>query len=411
MVRMSVLAWESPNADKAITGVGVYLSHLADLGNFARKLGYDLDLTFIVPWERDAFLQEDGYSIRLLETSGFNRKNPYGRDVLYSAANNIAERLLNDESQILRRSDVIFVSSFAFGELISRAPHLDNIVYISHRPEFLHRSIAEAAGVGQICDDRFRKDCALEAKAIGGSHRILTVGEACKEKLVTYYKCSKADVNVIYNGVDTSLFRPADRSQTCDETVFSYVGRSDPEKGTVLLLEAVKDLKDRVHMDGFKLLLVTDDSAKLEKLVERLCISDHVDLVAWKHYRELPQHYSEVDFTVIPSFWESFSFVAVESLSCETPVIASTAGELSRIVDPNVGLSFQTGDKSDLTDTLRKACELSKTRTREMGIRGREKVLNRFSRERFLTSYLEFIESIVHDRPLAYPPQIKDRSN
>ena len=397
IVKVAVLAWERPNAGKALTGVGIYLRYLSGLGNFARRRGCELELTFVVPWERDMLLQEDGYSVRLLEISGFCRKNPYDRVVLYSSCDRIADRLLNDEPRFLKQFDLLLASSFAFGELISRANSHDNISYVCHRPEFLHRVIAERAGFGRGATDRFGKDCELEAKAISSSHRILAVGEACKNELVTRYGLSRDDVLVIHNGVDTSLFRPVDNSQTLGKTIFSYVGRSDPEKGTILLLEAAKELKSRFHVDDFKLQIVTDDTTPLKREVKKLGISHNVEFVAWKDYTELPEHYSKVDFTVIPSFWESFSFVTVESLSCETPVITSTAGELPKIVDSKIGLSFRTGDKHDLADTLRKACELSTSDRRAMGMLGREKVLNLFSEEKFLESYLKFVESTVSD--------------
>jgi hypothetical protein len=50
-----------------------------------------------------------------------------------------------------------------------------------------------------------------------------------------------------------------------------------------------------------------------------------------------------------------------------------------------------------LADTLRKACELSTADRRAMGMLGREKVLNLFSEEKFLGSYLKFVESTVSD--------------
>ena len=110
----------------------------------------------------------------------------------------------------------------------------------------------------------------------------------------------------------------------------------------------------RFHINTFKLQIVTDDTTLLKKAVRKLGISQLVEFALCKGYRELPEHYSKVDFTIMSSFWESFSFVVAESLSCGTPVITSTAGELSKIVDFNSGLSFLTGDKHVLQTHLEK---------------------------------------------------------
>ena len=40
-------------------------------------------------------------------------------------------------------------------------------------------------------------------------------------------------------------------------------------------------------------------------------------------------YYNAADFCVIPSYYESFSLVAMESLACGTPVLATAVGEIS----------------------------------------------------------------------------------
>ncbi len=98
---------------------------------------------------------------------------------------------------------------------------------------------------------------------------------------------------------------------------------------------------------------------------------------------------------MIPSYWESFSYVTAESLSCGTPVITSSAGALPEIVDHDVGLLFPVGDTKGLTEQARKACSYSCEHIRKMGGNGREKAQTYFTKETFLENYLKFIRKYI----------------
>ena len=46
----------------------------------------------------------------------------------------------------------------------------------------------------------------------------------------------------------------------------------------------------------------------------------------------LPCYYSAADVTVMPSYYESFGLVALESLACGTPVVTTRVGDMENIV-------------------------------------------------------------------------------
>ena len=55
-------------------------------------------------------------------------------------------------------------------------------------------------------------------------------------------------------------------------------------------------------------------------------------------HAQLPLYYNAADVCVVPSFYESFGLVAVESMACGTPVVASRVGGLaSTILDGETG--------------------------------------------------------------------------
>ncbi|MFQ6085481.1 MAG: glycosyltransferase family 4 protein [Candidatus Bathyarchaeia archaeon] len=390
--RVAVLGWEIPSRDQAITGSGTYLGYLTELGGLTNGI----DLTFIVPWEEDLLLKRNGYEILFLKARRFSKARPYDKDVLYPASSNLTNRLLEDRLPVdLEHFDLIFASGYAFGDFISRAQHLENLVYVSHSPEFLRGSIARKwkfFGGSEGCLDRFRKNTELEARALEGSKRVIAVSKACKNELTRHYGLGENRVSVIYNGIDTSLFRRVRSPRIRDKTIFTYVGRAHPEKGTRLLLQSMKDLMARLPMKEVELHMITNWGPPLQRAVRKLGLAEHVRPVKWEGYQKLPRHYSAAAFTVMPSYWDSFCYVVAESLSCETPVITSSAGGLPEIVDDGIGLIFKVGDREDLTLQLEKGRDLALGHIADMGRQGRRKVQNLFSKKDFLMNYTRFIE-------------------
>jgi phosphatidylinositol alpha-mannosyltransferase len=58
---------------------------------------------------------------------------------------------------------------------------------------------------------------------------------------------------------------------------------------------------------------------------------------------DLPELYREAAVTVLPSLFEAFGMVLVESLACGTPVVGSEHGGIPDIVDDEVGRLFHPG--------------------------------------------------------------------
>lgn len=388
-VKVAVLGWEPPSWNKVTTGAGMYLCYLAEIGSFSRAHGRKLNLTFIVPSQRDmTVVHRENCNTMHVQTKGFRKDCRYNEDVLYPATERFADRLLGRRSPVnLKKFDMILANSFAFGELIARAK-LDNLVYISHRPEFLREKFAKHFGVKVVSKRRLRRDTRLETKAIENSVRTITVSKACRRELTR--KFARAHIDVIYNGVDTDLFS-RDKCESNGKTVFTYVGRNHPEKGVDLLLQSVRCAIDH-GCPEFELRLLTDGGVSLKRAVKRMDLSRWVKLVGWQRPYKLPHYYSSSTFTIMPSYWESFSYATAEGLACEVPAIVSTAGALPEIVNDGIGLCFRAGNERDLTNRLEEACTYDSERVMRMGRRGRKMIKHRFSKGAFLHNYLRYIE-------------------
>lgn len=387
--KVAILGWEAPTRDGAITGSGVYLNYLSKLGKFSRSRGINVDLTFIIPGEKDRLVQEDGYKILTLKIPGFSKCRRYDGEVLYPSSKSFANRLAKDKNPIdVKKFDLILANSFAFGEFIQKAG-LENIAYVSHRPEFLRIKLAKKFNIDAGHERRLMRDAELEAKAVKNSEYTITVSAACKKELAKRYR--RAKIHVIPNGIDTNIFTKVKTSSNGNKRIFTYVGRSHPEKGVTLFIQSARRLIDEGEKD-FELWLITDDKPRLRAMLKNLALLNCTRLWNWRRWSELPTFYSKSTFTVMPSYWESFCYVVAESLSCGTPVIASTAGALPELVGDGVGLLFHVGNEDELTKRLLEACTYTLEDVREMGRRGRGKIKRSFSKEIFLNNYLKFID-------------------
>jgi D-inositol-3-phosphate glycosyltransferase len=138
------------------------------------------------------------------------------------------------------------------------------------------------------------------------------------------------------------FFRPIEREEArrrlglCNgRRVILFVGRIEPLKGVDILIGAAAQLHDQ---EDFSVLIVGGESGspgEVEKLREQaatLGVDHHVSFVGAVEQEKLPLFYSAADVCVVPSFYESFGLVAIESMACGTPVVASRVGGLSASV-------------------------------------------------------------------------------
>ncbi len=161
-------------------------------------------------------------------------------------------------------------------------------------------------------------------------------------------------------GVDTELFQPIDKT-ACrerlgiaeDDKVVLFVGRIDPIKGIDTLLDAFQITARNQPLARLALVGGDLDSsgepegplAAVRQRAETMGIAERITFFGSQPQNELPYFYSAADVTHVPSRYESFGLVAVESMSAGIPVVASRAGGLIFTVeDGRTGYLAPIGD-------------------------------------------------------------------
>ena len=163
-----------------------------------------------------------------------------------------------------------------------------------------------------------------------------------KDDIYRLYGANGAPLEVIPPGVDPTLFQPMNTADARreldlpDKRTILYVGRIEPLKGLDILLKAVALLNDTANTH---LLIVggsLGEDAELQRLITLaadLDISDIVAFIGSVKQEQLPAYYNAADVFVLPSWYESFGLVALEAMSCATPVVVSRVGGLTTFVE------------------------------------------------------------------------------
>jgi D-inositol-3-phosphate glycosyltransferase len=100
-------------------------------------------------------------------------------------------------------------------------------------------------------------------------------------------------------------------------------------------------------------LRVESEISRLKSLCQGLGLSDMVVFLGRRDQDTLPYYYSAAEMVVMPSHYESFGMVALESMACGTPVVASQIGGLAYLVqDGTTGFTVKSGDVDALAMRL-----------------------------------------------------------
>ncbi|MEQ9467537.1 MAG: glycosyltransferase [Ekhidna sp.] len=142
----------------------------------------------------------------------------------------------------------------------------------------------------------------------------------------------------LHNPVDTDFFA---LSKTCDD-YFLSIGRLEPEKGFDMLLDAIKNLPDV----NLKIAGSGSQSDELTKRIIREDLSNRVELAGERSREEVRNLMQECQFLVLPSKYETFGNVLLETMACGKPVVATACGGPQEIVSGKTGILTEVGVKS-----------------------------------------------------------------
>ena len=156
-------------------------------------------------------------------------------------------------------------------------------------------------------------------------------------------------IEVIHNGIDTSLFHPLkDISKTLvSPKPFRIIAVSNiwlPYKGE----QDIYKLRELLPQSDFEIVMVGLSTAQIKRLPSGIR-----GIQRTQNMQELVKLYSAADVLINPTYADTFPTVNLEALACGTPVITYKTGGSPEAIDKKTGVVVEQGNISGLADAIK----------------------------------------------------------
>jgi glycosyltransferase involved in cell wall biosynthesis len=296
----------------------------------------------------------------------------------------------------------------------SKIPSFKTIIYLisffkAHKPDIVHAKGAEAcfhalisafiAGVPvRIGEEIGIPNHSKLAKLIFKlvylcANKVVAISDAVASWLVLNKEVPAKKVIRIYNPVD---FKQANVENSFTNQTFKigFVGRLEPVKNPLVLVEVVANLKAK----GIKVDLEFLGDGSLKQKIEKLAIKlEVIDQITLHGFQEKPENYIvNCDLYIQPSISEGFGIAIVEAMGLGVPVIASSVGGVPEIIDDGkTGWLLPDVTAETITKAVDLARNLESSCLKGVGIAGKRSVVDRFTIEKYMNNLDSLYENLI----------------
>lgn len=228
---------------------------------------------------------------------------------------------------------------------------------------------------------------------------IIAVSNGVKKNLTEYFGISEEKVSVIYNGSEIKHSNEIDRNFLYSkyklkkwDRILLAIGRLHEDKGHILLLEAIRNIKKLYPM--VKLLIVGDGELKekLKRTLLELGLANNVILCGSQN--KVEAYYDICEFTILSSLSEGLPGTVIESMMLGKPVIGTQVGGVPEIIKNKTnGLLVSSKSSEELAKSIIYLLENPQLAAR-MGKVSKEIIMHKFTLEKMLNSYDKYYEKL-----------------
>jgi D-inositol-3-phosphate glycosyltransferase len=255
-----------------------------------------------------------------------------------------------------------------------------------------------------------------EKKVLSEIDKLIVATTDEKDNLQTLYSTPPDIIEIIPPGVDTNHFYPIPVDEAKEfigipenEKMILFVGRIEPLKGVDTLIKAISQLQqaDILSRCPHYLYIIGGDAdsgqnkmneemQRLQDLQAKLGVGDLVIFLGKRNQDSLQYYYSAAEMLVMPSHYESFGMVALESMACGTPVIATQVGGLQHLVlDQETGFTIPNDNPDALEEKI--TVLICKPELREKMSQSSASYAQSFSWNTITNNLIEIFEKTIKD--------------
>lgn len=168
----------------------------------------------------------------------------------------------------------------------------------------------------------------------------------------SYFNIEESKIFLISLGVDTNTFYPKDVIRNNGKFKVLFLSKLDEQKGFDTFCNAIRYLHSRPEFDQIVFTIV--GSGKWGNLAEDFAHTyPNVEYLRFIPQEAITDVYNSHDVFVLPSRWETISYVCLEAQSCGVPVIATNIpGPNSIIKHGKNGLLIPPGEPISLAEAI-----------------------------------------------------------
>jgi len=169
------------------------------------------------------------------------------------------------------------------------------------------------------------------------------------------------------------------------DTVVLFVGRFEKRKGIDVLLEMIPEILFQNQKVIFRLVGPDpNDSYRKEFEKDHPKLKSQVLFLGEKTGGELDEEYKNCDIFIAPSRYESFGLIYAEAMSFGKPAIGTDVGGIPEVIEhEKTGFLCINEDVKSFVDALLNLIDKPDL-AKEMGRRGRERVIQFFDMEKLI---------------------------
>ena len=301
-------------------------------------------------------------------TGGFAEPYTFGRRVLkYLKRNNSDYDIIHDNQSLCYALISLKKKGWPVIATIHHPISLDLKIAIEHEERWQYKLLINRWHYFL----RMQKDVARKID------QVVTVSESSKNDIAKDFEVTRENIAVVYNGVDTEIFRPLPQIERTSETIMTTTSSDSPLKGLTFLLKAVAELTEEFQNLHLNILGRVNDGGTAARLIKELKLDTKVSFFSDISTSEIVELYARAACAVVPSLYEGFGFPAGEAMACEVPVVSTNGGALPEVVG-EAGLIVEAGDHGALAKSIAYLLRNPDLRG-EYGKKGRNRMIQKFS--------------------------------